>query len=99
MKFQRTPHFVDNYKFDISDDGRDDWDQAFPDLVKALQGDSQLYKHFRLQKMEGRPGRNGIWEGHIKQDLCFTFQFDYLPKREKVCLFRRIGTHKIYKKP
>jgi mRNA-degrading endonuclease YafQ of YafQ-DinJ toxin-antitoxin module len=99
MKFQRTPQFAADYRSGIDNVDRDNWDLAFPDIIKALQGNSKLHHHFRMKKMEGWPGRNGIWEGHIKQNLCFTFHFDTLENGERSCFFRRLGTHNIYKKP
>ena len=43
-------------------------------------------------------GQKGIWEGHVKINLVFTFQYDH-EDGEKVCFFRRVGTHDIYKNP
>ena len=94
MQFRRTPKFKDDF---LHLDGLDQRDvtEAFIELQKALLGDTEQRQRFRLKKMEGWPG---IWEGHIKINLCFTFHIGY-DKKEKVCFFRRIGTHDIYRKP
>lgn len=97
MKFQRTPQFVSDYKAD--DAIKEEWDYAFPNIIRALTGDQEQYRHFRIKKMEGWPGRQGIWEGHIKINLVFTFHHEKLPSGENSIFFRRLGTHEVYKKP
>ena len=95
MKFARTQQFNDDLnKLEESD--KIAVRNAFNDVVSALEGDAGLRHHHRIKKMWGT---QDIWEGHVKQNLCFTFHFANNPEGEKVCFFRRIGTHNIYNKP
>jgi len=95
MKFHRTPQFYEDYnRLDESD--REAVDNAFINVASALQGNADLRQHHRIKKMWGN---NEIWEGHVKQNLCFTFHFEDNEAGERVCFFRRIGTHDIYDKP
>ena len=41
---------------------------------------------------------DGIYEGHLEINLVFTLHFE-VDEIEKVCYFRRIGDHTIYKSP
>jgi len=96
MKYSRTPQFWEDFN-GLEDSVKKVVNEAFPNLAKALEGDVALFNYFRIKKLEGWPG---IWEGHVKgQNLCFTFHYDTTETGEKVCFFRRVGTHKIYKKP
>jgi mRNA-degrading endonuclease YafQ of YafQ-DinJ toxin-antitoxin module len=95
MKFRRTPQFRDDFNR-LSDAEKEDVNKAFNNVVLALQGDVDLFRHHRIKTMEGWPG---IWEGHVKQNLCFTFHYEYTDDGEKVYFFRRIGTHGIYNSP
>ena len=95
MKFRRTPQFREDFD-NLEEADKISVTELFNSVALALQGNVELYKLHRIQTMQGRPG---IWEGHIKQNLCFTFHFEYTDNGEKVCFFRRVGTHKIYEKP
>ncbi len=96
MKFLRTPQFKDDFNC-LGDVEKQNVVDAFPRVAQALEGDVDLYRHFRIKKMQGW---TNIWEGHVKGDnLCFTFHFDRTDTGAKVCFFRRVGTHDIYKKP
>jgi mRNA-degrading endonuclease YafQ of YafQ-DinJ toxin-antitoxin module len=96
MKFSRTPQFREDYD-SLENSDRKNVDDALPNIAKALAGDVQLFTHFRIKRMQGH---KKIWEGHVKGDnLCFTFHYGQTDAKEKVCFFRRVGTHKIYKKP
>lgn len=95
MKFRRTPQFREDYR-SLSDEDRQAVDEAFGSVAEALQGNIDAFSRHRLRRMEGAPG---IWEGHVRQNLCFTFHYDYTKEGEKICMFRRIGTHAIYEKP
>ena len=92
MKFIRTPQFREDY-INLSESEKKDVNEAFSLVSEALQGNSVYYRKFRIKKMEGHPL---IWEGHIKINLVFTFQYE---NDKGKCIFRRIGTHDIYKKP
>lgn len=51
----------------------------------------------RIRKMGGHAD---IWEGHVTLDYVFTFHFETEPETgETICVFRRIGTHDIYRNP
>jgi mRNA-degrading endonuclease YafQ of YafQ-DinJ toxin-antitoxin module len=95
MRFSRTPQFREDFRR-LSQDDKDNIREAFSLLSEALQGNGELYKKFRIKKMKGH---KDIWEGHVKIDLCFTFQYRDTDNGEKDCFFRRIGTHKIYNQP
>jgi mRNA-degrading endonuclease YafQ of YafQ-DinJ toxin-antitoxin module len=95
MKFHRTPQFREDFN-NLEETDRIAVINAFGDVAEALQGNGELRYHFRIKKMEGR---DEIWEGHIKINLCFTFQFSVNKEGEKVCFFRRVGTHEIYSRP
>ena len=71
----------------------DKFQKSLPLIKRALEGDTELYKQFRIKKMN--PKKDGIWEGHIEINLVFTLDFTYNEK-DKICNFRRIGTHSIY---
>lgn len=95
MKFRRTPQFKEDYN-NLSEADRIAVDNAFNNVSLALQGNNQLQKYFSIHKMEGW---HDIWEGHVKRNLCFTFNFTRNDTGEKICFFRRIGTHDIYDAP
>lgn len=96
MKYRRTPQFREDYdRFDQA--GKMAIQEAFRTVALALEGDAELFRHHRIKVMEGTGGN--IWEGHVKQNICFTFHYDKTEDGEKVCFFRRIGTHEIYGKP
>ncbi|MFZ0534897.1 MAG: hypothetical protein WAM09_17140 [Anaerolineales bacterium] len=95
MKFRRTPQFREDYN-SFEENDKKIIDEAFITVAAALMGDVDQYRHHRIQSMQGWPG---IWEGHIKQNICFTFHYIYTETGEKICFFRRIGTHEIYDRP
>ena len=98
MKYIRTPQFREDCDI-LSRTVPNIYDllrTSFPLVDQALNGDSSLYQHFRIKKMQGH---TNIWEGHIRIDICFTFHFEIDEEREKNCIFRRIGSHQIYNNP
>ncbi len=95
MKFRRTPQFREDFD-NLNDAEKDAVNENFRSVALALQGDIDLFRRHRIKMMEGWPG---VWEGHIRQNLCFTFHYDQTDDGEKVCFFRRIGTHAIYRSP
>jgi len=98
MKYHRTPQFRDDCE-ELSRSVPDIYDllaENFPLLDQALTGDGDLYQYFRIKKMQGHAD---IWEGHLKINICFTFHYEDDHQSEKVCVFRRIGTHNIYNNP
>ena len=94
MKFRFTPKYSDDY-LQLGQKEKNAVFNAKDTIAKALQGDLECRSKHRLQKMEGR---SGIWEGHVKIDLVFTYHFQY-ENDIKICYFRRVGTHDIYKSP
>jgi hypothetical protein len=50
----------------------------------------------RIKQMEGFPG---IYEGHISKSLVFTFHKEVNKNGDQIIVFRKIGTHDIYKIP
>jgi mRNA-degrading endonuclease YafQ of YafQ-DinJ toxin-antitoxin module len=95
MKFRRTPKFIRDFR-GLTEKQKNAVDNAFIPISYALQGNTELYSRHHIKKMRGHPG---IWEGHVESNLCFTFHYDYTDDREKVCFFRRVGTHDIYRNP
>jgi mRNA-degrading endonuclease YafQ of YafQ-DinJ toxin-antitoxin module len=95
MLFRRTREFEDDFER-LPRDNQDDIKAAFTSVSNALEGNEDLYKKFKIKKMRGHPN---VWEGHIKYNLCFTFHIAKGENGEKICFFRRIGTHDIYNKP
>ena len=94
MKFRRTPRFFRDYR-GLGENEKSAIHEAFPEVSDALLGNSELFSKYRIKKMSGWPD---IWEGHVKINLCFTFHYEY-ENREKICFFRRVGTHEIYDSP
>ena len=95
MLFIRTKQFKKDF-YDLEEQDQIFVKEAFPEVSEALQGDVEMFQRFRIKQMRGYPG---IWEGHIKHNLCFTFHYDYGESGEKNCFFRRVGTHGIYNNP
>lgn len=94
MKFRRTSRFGRDFK-NLDEPDKEYVENAFPEVSRALEGDINLRRKYRFKKMSGW---EGIWEGHLKPNLCFTFHYQH-EGGEKMCFFRRIGTHSIYKNP
>jgi mRNA-degrading endonuclease YafQ of YafQ-DinJ toxin-antitoxin module len=93
-KFKLTPKYRRDYS-KLSKANQDAVYNAKETIMRALQGDVECFNKHKLQEMEGHPG---IWEGHVKINLVFTYHYDF-EAGEKVYYFRRVGTHKIYKNP
>ena len=59
--------------------------------------DNPIHPSLRIKKMKGQPG---IWEGHVTESCVFTFEKDADPETGEITyIFRRIGTHDIYRNP
>ncbi len=95
MKFKTTAKFREDHS-SLSARLRQVVKESRPTLEAALQGDAELYQLHRIKRMKGH--RN-IWEGHLKYNLVFTMHFETNSAGERVCVFRRIGTHGVYDKP
>lgn len=95
MKFRFTPKYRRDYK-KLEKNEQDDVFEARETIARALKGDTECYYKHRIKEMEGFPD---IWEGHVKINLVFTFHYEEDENGEKICWFRRVGSHKIYKKP
>jgi len=89
MKFSRSSRFLKDFQ---------NLDPVLQELVKdkfSIFKSNPDHPSFSVMPMKGF---KGIFEGHITDCLVFTFE-KYLNNGEVVYLFRRIGSHKIYKKP
>jgi|GEM_PF-3484542 len=96
MKFIFTPRFSKDYKKSLSPSERRDVKNSKKTIQLALEGNTEYFKMHRIKMMEGHPY---IWEGHVKENLCFTFHYGKTELGEKTVFFRRVGTQKIYENP
>lgn len=76
---------------------------ALPLEIQELVGKKfQLFQNdpghpsLRVKKMKGH---ESVWEGHITTGCVFTFHYETDESGEQVVVFRRIGSHTIYRKP
>ena len=90
MRFRKTPQFDD------------DLEQLPTEIVEAARKQVKQFKadychpSLRVKKMQGY---QDIWEGHVTRGYVFTFHWDEDETTgERVAVFRRIGTHAVYKK-
>ena len=95
MKFKRTPKFKEDFD-GLGDRLQQVVRESRSFIEAALQGNTELYQQHRIKRMKGH---RDIWEGHLKLNLVFTMHFEVDDSGEKVCVFRRIGTHGIYDNP
>ena len=95
MKFRRTRQFDEDFER-LTSQEKQEVKVAFQNVKLALQGNVELFQKHRIKPMQGH---KTIWEGHVKINLCFTFHYDKTENGEKVCFFRRVGTHDIYQRP
>lgn len=89
MKFSRSSRFKKDFQ---------GLDPVLQNLVKekfSIFKSNPDHPSFDVQPMQGF---KGIFEGHITDGLVFTFEKDFR-EGEIIYLFRRIGTHKVYKNP
>ena len=94
MKFRRSKSF-DNDLEGLEKADKKAAKSTIYQITQALQGNAELYSKYRIKKMKGK---DGFWEGHIKQNLCFVFSKIEDVNGEIVCEFHAIGHHPIYKK-
>ena len=94
MIFQLTPRYRKDFK-DLTDSEKAAVLEEKDSVHDALSGDVEKYRKHRIKTMEGWPG---IWEGHIKQNIVFTFEKNS-KDGETIIFFRRIGSHDIYNNP
>jgi hypothetical protein len=77
---------------DIKDKAR----EAFQ-LFQSGVDNPPFHPSLRIRKMEGH---TNIWEGHITLQYVFTFHVEEdLETGERIFVFRKIGTHGIYRNP
>lgn len=96
MKYRRTPQYWDDFQR-LSETQKDTIEKEFSNIASALEGSMELRRRHRIKKMQGH---DNIWEGHVRGDnFCFTFHYEKTDDGERVCFFRRVGTHDIYKNP
>lgn len=74
MKFRRTPQFWEDFNR-LEEADINIVENSFATVALALQGNVEYYKLHKIQMMQGKPG---IWEGHIKQNIVFTFHYEYI---------------------
>jgi mRNA-degrading endonuclease YafQ of YafQ-DinJ toxin-antitoxin module len=94
MIFRRKPSFKQDFD-KLSPPQKKLVEDSFEDVARGLSGDTALYNRFRIKKMKRS---DYIYEGHLQINFVFTLHFEY-DDVEKICWFRRIGTHDIYNKP
>jgi mRNA-degrading endonuclease YafQ of YafQ-DinJ toxin-antitoxin module len=93
MIFLRTKVFNRNFK------------KLTPHLQELAKIHFKLFKqnpNFPDPSLKIKPmqGYSGIWEGHVTNECVFTFHKDKDKKTgETMIIFRKIGTHDIYKNP
>ena len=91
MKYRRTKRFHDCYD-ELPDAVKEKTKKAF-----LLFKDNPNHPSLRIKKMEGH---KDIWEGHVDIHYCFTLHYEKDEDAdETICVFRVIGTHKIYDNP
>lgn len=95
MQFHRTPEFTECRKL-LNDKQKQEINKSFPELKKAFEGNKELRSKYDLHPLKKF---KGIYGGHLKYDLVFTFHYDISQDGEKIIFFRRIGTHNIYDNP
>lgn len=87
-------------KFSRSSQFKKDFQNLDPVSQKLVKEKFQIFKSnpyhpsFKVKPMEGF---EDIYEGHITDGLVFTFNI--IKNGDVVYLFRKIGSHKIYKNP
>ena len=91
MKYRRTKKFRECYD-ELPEEIKEKAKKAF-----RLFQENPDHPSLRIRKMVGH---KDIWEGHVDIHYCFTFHYEKDEKTdEKICVFRVIGTHKIYDNP
>jgi len=90
MKYRRTKSFSRDFA-------------SLPNYIQLqVKEKFELFKtdlfhpSLRVKKMQGE---TDIWEGHITMDYVFTFHWDETEEGAPIIVFRRIGSHSIYKAP
>ena len=94
MKFIKTHTFQECF-----DKLPDELQRAAKESFKLLKDHPYPPYHpsLLIKKMQGW---DKIWEGHVTEGCVFTFHEEYDHRTgEKTFVFRKIGTHKIYKNP
>lgn len=95
MQFHRTQEFKECIK-SLNEKQKQEIIRAFQELEKAFEGDMELRSKYKLHPLKNF---KGIFGGHLKYNLVFTFHYDTSQDGEKIVFFRRIGTHNIYNNP
>lgn len=91
MRYRRTKRFHDCYD-ELPDEIKKKTKKAF-----LLFQNNPNHPSLRIKKMEGR---KDIWGGHVDIHYCFTFHYERDEDTgENICVFRVIGTHKVYDNP
>jgi hypothetical protein len=94
MKFRRTPHFKKCFEAlpaDIKERTRE--------CFKLFQ-EAPYHPYHPSLRIKPMRGPTHIWEGHITRAYVFTFHRETDPQTgELIIVFRKIGTHEIYRNP
>jgi mRNA-degrading endonuclease RelE of RelBE toxin-antitoxin system len=94
MQYRRTRTFRKDY---------DNLPENIQEIVKKkfrLLQKNPIPPYHPSLRIKPMKGWEGIFEGHITGKYVFTFHKDNVPKTgETVFVFRRIGSHDIYKHP
>ena len=85
MHLKRTKRFAKDYA-DLSEELKERTKKALHSLLKDPR-----YPSLQIKKMEGS---QNIWELRVSDSYRITFQIS-----EDTYILRRIGTHKVLKKP
>jgi mRNA interferase RelE/StbE len=91
MKYRRSPVFKENFE-KLPKEIQEQAKKKF-----LLFQENPNHPSLRIKKMQGYAN---IWEGHVTQEYVFTFMWiEDARTGETTAVFRRIGTHDIYKNP
>lgn len=59
--------------------------------------DNPSHPSLQIEKLAAQ---RDIWSGRVGQQYRFTFHYERDPETgERICVFRVIGTHEVYRKP
>lgn len=95
MKFKPTKHFWSGYAR-LPTAVKQRAQQAFQLFQQGPQR-PPFHPSLRIRKMQGY---RDVWEGHITMQYVFTFHIEQDPDTgEPVYIFRKVGTHNIYRNP
>ena len=92
--FQRTPRFVHDWKNltkDVQDSFRQVTEQFVPDLKRG-----KFRPQLRVKRVRST---SGVWEMTFGPDARATFEYREGGRGEAHIIWRRVGTHEIFRHP